>query len=190
MSKKLKITEFLKRENWPLNVCPNCGSEGSFRINDEKGLFNCIGCKGGGDLISLAMAVKGLSFSGAIEYLKEIIGYFRNPVFLFIFKDIFSIANRNKISMEQDIFKGMNVALRRYGRMLLFIKNNNPPGFLISYDKAIESKDKLILDFVEHFELKVSEKQIQEAKDFIQPNPPEYLESTRITHSMGKIDIL
>ena len=43
----------------------------SLSVDREKGLYNCFGCGESGDVVTLVGKMKGLSFSEAMQYLKE-----------------------------------------------------------------------------------------------------------------------
>ncbi len=124
----------------------------------------------------------------SIHYVKKLMEQVRNPVFMFIFKDIFAIANRNTISMKLDVVEGLGRAYKDYGMMLEFIQKHKPNGFLLSYEKVMENKDSFIEALVEVVgKQKISPEQKQKALDFIEPNPKAYLDSSRTTKSMGRI---
>ena len=49
--------------------CPRCGGTDRFSINTRKQLFNCRGCRKGGDVIELVKFLDGTSFRGACKTL-------------------------------------------------------------------------------------------------------------------------
>ena len=52
--------------------CPwHDDSSPSLSVDREKGLYNCFGCGESGDVVTLVEKMKGLSFSEAMQYLKE-----------------------------------------------------------------------------------------------------------------------
>lgn len=125
----------------------------------------------------------------SIDYLDHIHKDFTNPIYLVIFKDIFSVANRNNISMKMDILEGLNRAMHDYRKILNFLDNNSVNGLLLSYEKIMQNKE----DFIDNLKLivgenKVSDSEYKEALEFIEPNPKSYLDITRITKAIGVID--
>lgn len=50
-----------------IGPCPNCGGTDRFAINTAKQVFNCRGCQGRGDVISLVMLLDGCSFGEAVD---------------------------------------------------------------------------------------------------------------------------
>lgn len=127
----------------------------------------------------------------SIDYLKELKKLLRNPVFLFVFKDVFAIASRNEISMKTDVLKGMLKAHDSYGKVLDFISDSEVNGFLFSYEKIMSNKeyfidilsDAVCLDGdVEAFK--------NNALNFVRPNPADYLDASRITKGQGQIGVV
>jgi hypothetical protein len=125
----------------------------------------------------------------SIDYLDSIHKDLANPIYIIIFKDIFSIANRNNISMKMNILQGLNRAMHDYRKILNFLDDNSVSGLLLSYEKIMQNKE----DFIDNLKLivgedKVSDSQYKEALKFIEPNPKSYLDATRITKATGVID--
>ncbi len=125
----------------------------------------------------------------SIDYLHKLHQDCNNPIYLIIFKDIFSVANRNNISMKMDIVQGLNRAMHDYRKILNFLDKSSINGFLLSYEKIMQNKESFV-DTLRMIigENEVSEKQYNEALSFIEPNPKEYLDITRITKAAGVID--
>lgn len=123
----------------------------------------------------------------SINYLEYVEKQIDSPSYIFVFKDILSIAQRNSISMLSDILPSMEGALKQYGSCLNFLKNGNHHAMLVSYDKAVTSPAILIDSLIEFCQITPSREQISDAISFIQPNPSEYLDQTRITKASGMI---
>jgi putative DNA primase/helicase len=49
--------------------CPRCGGRDRFSINTVKGVFNCRGCRVGGDIIALVQHLDGCDFQTAVRKL-------------------------------------------------------------------------------------------------------------------------
>lgn len=124
----------------------------------------------------------------SIDYLEEVESIFESPSYIFIFKDILSIAQRNSISMLSDVLPGMERALQEYGHCLNFLKKGQHHAMLVSYDKATSAPQNLIKALINFYGLTPSEQQISEAISFVQPNPKDYLDATRITKAHGRLD--
>ncbi|MDI3244590.1 hypothetical protein [Pseudoalteromonas agarivorans] len=126
----------------------------------------------------------------ALNYLDKIEEAIPNPFFIFIFKDIFAIANRNSISMQADISKGLSNALTDYAKIVEFASKTKRPVMLVSAEKALQNKESFVGALIE-MNKDIDDKSINKEKaiDFITPNPPAYLDATRITKSLGKVGL-
>lgn len=124
----------------------------------------------------------------SIDYIKNLDTLCRNPIYIFIFKDIFSISNRNNISMKQDIITGLKNAQNEYSKVLNFLsKKNDINAFLISYEKLLTNQEVYINTLLKIINQDISKEKIALAYDFIEPNPKDYINASRITRSTGKI---
>jgi len=123
----------------------------------------------------------------SINYLNDIDTLVRNPIYLIIFKDIFSVSNRNTISMKTDVVSGLRKAHEDYANILNFIDDNKPNAFLLSYEKIMLSKRFFVHTMVELIGNEIQPKKKKDALTFIEPNPKKYLDASRITKSIGKV---
>jgi hypothetical protein len=125
---------------------------------------------------------------GSINYNNNLYKLCHNPIYLFIFKDIFSVSNRNNISMNLEIMKGLQGALDDYNKILHFMRDNPVNGFLLSYEKIIGNKEMFIDTIVKLIGVEdISSMQIQKALDYITPNPKAYIDASRVTKGIGQI---
>ena len=124
----------------------------------------------------------------AINYLEQLDKLCRNPIYLIVFKDIFSVSNRNSISMKTDVVSGLKKAHEDYAKILKFIGNNNPNAFLLSYEKIIGNKEFFVETMIDLIgKEQISPEQKESALAFIEPNPKNYLDASRITKSIGRV---
>ena len=123
----------------------------------------------------------------SIDYLDIVENTMDSPSYIFIFKDILSIAQRNSISMLSDVLPGMHNALNQYASALKFLGKNEHHAMLVSYDKAVAYPEDIVASLISFYELSPNKKQITEAVSFIKPNPDGYLDSTRITKANGRL---
>lgn len=124
----------------------------------------------------------------SINYLDKINKMVRNPYYIFIFKDILSIANRNSISMKMDIVDGLKKAQKDYDKILKYLGKNDLNGLIFSYEKVMQNKNDLLEACINLVgKDKISEEQVSNAKKFIDPNPEQYLDLTRVTKAIGRI---
>lgn len=122
----------------------------------------------------------------SINYINIIDDMFTDVVFLVVWRDIFSIANRNKISMEYDLFESMENSINSYKKLLSFVKKTNKPMVLISYEKAMLKKD-VFVEVLSSLIDSCSTSQKKNALSFITENPKEYLQNSRITNPKGVV---
>jgi hypothetical protein len=117
-----------------------------------------------------------------IRRLEMMHAVFRNPVYLFVFRDILCVANRNVLSMYAELLPSLRQPLEHYARILDFIEHANPSGLLISTEKALLHRDRFVLRLVEFggLEQSVSAERLQQAIDFIQVDSPDYLDKSRL----------
>ncbi len=126
----------------------------------------------------------------SIDYLETLNTLCRNPIYLFVFKDIFAISNRNSISVKQDVVSGLKKAHDDYAKVVDFIANNDLNAFLFSYEKVMMDKEFFIDTLVSVIgKERVTEEQKKAALEFIEPNPKAYLDATRMTKSKGTVDV-
>lgn len=126
-----------------------------------------------------------------LAYLDQLHEVVRNPLYLFIFKDIFSIANRNDISMQWGLMKGLRTALRSYRQVVDFIDRRSPNGLMLSYDRAVQDKETFVDTLTELLAPhSVSTEQRDAALGFINPNPTDYLNASRVTRAVGSVSRL
>jgi hypothetical protein len=133
--------------------------------------------------------VWGWNRPSSINYLDDVYEHLDNPYFIFIFKDIFSIGNRNSISMQANPLDEMEKACNQYLKIIEFIKLRKPRALLVSYDKALNDVEGFVNYLIRFSGSNPSEKQIKSAIDFIQPNPDQYLDMSRINKSQGFVDL-
>ncbi|WP_444921191.1 hypothetical protein ACJJID_01575 [Microbulbifer sp. CnH-101-G] len=113
----------------------------------------------------------------------------RNPQFIFVFRDLFSVANRNSISMKQDIKHGLRNALDDYSLMLDFLEKTKCPTMMVSSDKLIRHKEDFVKELIIFTGLNPTNDQYNKALQFISPDPIDYLDKTRITKSRGGVNM-
>lgn len=124
-----------------------------------------------------------------INYLKKMHPLWRNPIYLFIFKDIASIAIRNNISMKFDVLSCLKSAQADYQKIIDFIGKQEVNGLILSYEKLIANKEAFVDTLVNIIaQESISKEKRKKALEFITPNSKEYLEKSRITKTHGIID--
>lgn len=131
--------------------------------------------------------VWGWKRPSAIRHVGAWHGKFRNPFYVVVFRDVFAIANRNRISMFSDVVANMQDATQQFRLILNFIAGLQEPALLVSYEKAMTGPEHFVhalRDFVG-----VGDKSaINAAIGFIKPDSEIYLRASRITSAIGSLD--
>ncbi|GAB6142402.1 hypothetical protein JCM14076_31310 [Methylosoma difficile] len=121
------------------------------------------------------------------KYIDNWRGKFRNPMFVVVFRDIFAIANRNRISVLGEVLSDMRNILKHFGFILDFLESDNSPTLFVSYEKAMDDPAYFV-NKISNFVGLGDEESIRKAIDFVEPNPITYLKSSRITETNGIVD--
>lgn len=145
------------------------------------------------DILSLiahnnsAHSTWGWKRPSSIKHMPAWRGKFRHPFYVVVFRDLFAIANRNRISMLSDVMDNMRDAALQFEAILNFIAKVKEPTLLVSYEKAMADPKYFACNLSDFVGLG-NEQAIHEAVGFIQPNSETYLESSRITNAKGVLD--
>jgi len=110
-----------------------------------------------------------------------------SPKVFVTYKDIFSIANRNRISASSDIFTSIRRATAAYESIRRFLEIETPDALLVSTEKALHNKSLLVEQLVQHCELTPTKDQYRAALEFVEPNPWKYLVMTRSDLCIGYV---
>jgi len=122
-----------------------------------------------------------------IDRLSDISGVIGDGRYIFIYKDIMSVANRNSISMLSDLLPGMQCALDQYAKTLEFLRSRPLYAMLVSYEKAMRDPTNFVRELITFLKIQPTKEQIQRAVEFINPNPTDYLDASRITKAEGRL---
>jgi hypothetical protein len=123
----------------------------------------------------------------SIDYIGNLESEFRNPIYVVVFRDIFSIANRNRLSMSIDVVSNMRRSLAEYLKIIEFLEQSKAPCMLVSYDKAINNKEGFVR-YLARFVGIDNEASLRAAIESIQPASVKYLNASRNNRSMGCLD--
>lgn len=123
----------------------------------------------------------------ALEYADVWQGCFRNPYIIAIFRDPFAIANRNRISMLSEVFHNMERSVAQLGTLVRLLKKEGGPVLLCSYEKALVLPEPFVRMIEDFLNIDGSEKR-EEVIRRINPTSREYLQTSRITDSLGHLD--
>ncbi len=123
----------------------------------------------------------------SLYYINNLESHFRNPVYVVVFRDVFAIANRNRISMSTDVIHNMRRSLQEYLKLIEFLAESSAPCLLVSYDKALNNKEAFVRQLAKFVGVD-DEKSVQRAISSIRPASARYLDGTRTTRSVGCVD--
>ncbi len=113
---------------------------------------------------------------------------FRNPMCIITFKDIFAIANRNRLSMESDLLENMEDVMRTYRKIVVLLKQLDPHALLVSSEKIVNNKDLFLDKLIEFCQINPAPEQRQKALHFISAKPVAYLKHARVDSTIGYLD--
>lgn len=122
-----------------------------------------------------------------IDRLSEVFELVSGARYIFIYKDVMSIANRNSISMLSDLMPGMQRALDQYAKTLEFLRTRPMHAMLVSYEKVMREPANFVGELISFLNIEPTKEQVQGAIDFIAPNPADYLDISRITKAEGRL---
>lgn len=134
-----------------------------------------------------AHSIWGWKRPSAVKHADTWHGKFRNPFYVVVFRDLFAIANRNRISMLSDVVANMRDATQHFESILDFITKLKEPTLLVSYEKAMIDPQHFVNNLRDFVGIG-DETAIDAAVGFIEPNPEVYLKASRITNSKGVVD--
>lgn len=137
-----------------------------------------------------AHASWGFKRPTAIDYFKLLESELPERRYIFVFRDIFSTANRNRLSVGLDIVKGLNRALDDNRTLVRHLQSTSCAWMLCSYDKILRRPEQFVETLIGYANLQPGDSQVKKALDFIRPDPVDYIESSRNTRAMGKLDQL
>lgn len=126
----------------------------------------------------------------SINYFKLIESELPPRRYVFVFRDIFSTANRNRLSVGLDIVKGLGRALEDNRRLVRHVQATSSPWMMCSYDKILRRPDEFVEALIAFAHLDPDDGQRKKALEFIRPDPVDYLDSSRNTRAVGRLDRL
>lgn len=124
---------------------------------------------------------------GLLDYHQQAAKMVRNPYYIAVFKDIFAISNRNRISMEADLLGNMGKVIQEHIKLLDILKSIDAPCLMLSNEKVLQNKAEAVGAIAEFVGTGTTAQQ-EAAVDFITPNRTKYLESTRKNRNLGFLD--
>lgn len=124
----------------------------------------------------------------SINYCDKMHKLLRNPVYLFIFKDMMSVSKRNSISMKYDFKEELVKSHKSYEKIINFIAGNELNAYFFSYDKIMQNKELFVDLLIKVVDPNIGAVKKQAALKFITPNPRAYLNVSRVTLGAGRVE--
>lgn len=137
---------------------------------------------------SLQHGLWGWKRPSSINYLDAVHRALNAPRYIFIYKDILSIALRNTISMLSDTIAELESANQQYYKTVEFLRKQSIHAMLVSYDKALADPTNFLKELTHFCGIDPDEDKMRQARAFITSNPEQYLDVSRITKSQGHLD--
>lgn len=109
-------------------------------------------------------------------YINKVRNTFSNPYFIFVYRDLFAIANRRSVTLELDSFFSMEASLKEYQRMIKFAKKKDIRSFHVSYEKMLLEPESYAEALCEFCSLKSDAAKIKGIASIIKPAPDDYIQ--------------
>ena len=130
----------------------------------------------------------GFKRPSAIDYFKLLESELPERRYIVVFRDILATANRNRLSVGLDIVKGLNRALDDNRTLVRHLQSTSCAWMLCSYDKILRRPEEFVKTVIGYANLQPGDNQVKKALEFIRPDPVDYIDSSRNTRAMGKLD--
>jgi hypothetical protein len=122
----------------------------------------------------------GFKLPMALRSLPALERELRNPMFLFVFRDLVAVSSREVIANGDNAISAMVRALEWQQKMLDFIASSIAPCLLISYEKALQFPDLLARILARWSGLPCAESFLKDASGKIAANRDHYLRGVRL----------
>lgn len=123
----------------------------------------------------------------SLGYLDLVETEIRNPFYVVVVRDALSVGARNGLSMGHDVVASMKATLAQQETILDFVSTTKSPVMMVSVEKVKQYPQSFVESLVSFSGVSPDENQIESAINFIEPEPMEYIEASRINRSHGQI---
>jgi len=121
------------------------------------------------DRRNLKHDVWGWKDPSSVFKINSVLCKLRNPHFISVFRDPYAIAESEFKYNDRPLKDGLKIGIGHLAQLSMFCVDCNRPNFMISYEKALADKEKLVHDIIMYLNLTVSKEQKQKAINFITP---------------------
>lgn len=123
----------------------------------------------------------------SIRYLDVVEKEIRNPFYIVVMRDALSVGSRNGLSMGHDVVSSMTSALEQQTILVDFVAKTKSPVLIASVEKIKQYPESFIKRLIEFAGISPEPEQIESAVSYIEPEPMDYIEASRINRSHGQI---
>lgn len=109
----------------------------------------------------------------------------KNPYYIIVFRDIFSVALRNHMTVGSDYLTSMNATLGLQAKILDFIEQTKNPTFLFSYEKAVLMPRKVSKAMLNFLHVPITEKKLNAVAKDIAPSQKDYVQYMNRPYAKG-----
>jgi hypothetical protein len=115
--------------------------------------------------------VWGWKLPNNVYYISSLLPYLRNPHFIVVFRNPLSIS-RSSAERDRRVYQThlLEVPLGHYARIINFLKKDNSPAALTSFETIIKKPGKFARAAASWIDLKPDAEALQEAKAIVQRN--------------------
>ena len=163
----------------------NMGEDKSFGSQEDASIFNILEAKEFSaekfkDIISERNRENinwGWKRPESYKFINRFENVIRNPVFIFTFRDILAISQRNNSVTGIDPIKALKANQERYKNILSIISKTQIPCLLISYEKAISDKTFMALKVAEFLGIHIPTDELPSVLDSMNKQKSQYNKS-------------
>lgn len=132
--------------------------------------------------------VWGWKRPNAYKFGDRFLNKLRNPHFIVLFRDHASIAMRRSISDRSDFVKNLSKINKEYEILINFIHENKFPILIVSYEKSLSQKIRVIKSVFDFVGIRFTAEKKQIAINSININRKEYLQKSQRMEISGLIE--
>ena len=126
----------------------------------------------------------------SLHHMEDVHALLRNPHYIVIFRDLFAIANRNRVSVGASVLDNMQRSVAEYGKLLNFVEGLDCPTLLVSYEQALRGKEAFVDRLIEFAGLRPEVAARARALEIVTPSPAAYLRASRAGRVIGHVDVV
>ena len=111
--------------------------------------------------------------------LSRVHKYCSNPRYIFVYRDIFAIAQRRALVHHVDMQTAMKDCVAGYTDILKFIKKSRPYSLHVSYEKLLQHKQEFAEILCKFCDVQADATNLEAVQNVIEPSPDAYIKWTK-----------